>query len=182
MDRFGLLGTLGRLAAGRCPAGERPHQIAPVGPLLDQLIGPSTTGPISSRARYRSNSSRADIRPPPRPSGNPGHYLDLYTRTSVALTRLSRMSVGYGNVGHMTVDTLSAEPDEPGRYRLMARVLYQLKGSAVNGAVPAAAFEDATRHSSLTQEARDRVIKTLAEMGFESSPPSPRRQRRFPTG
>ena len=83
------------------------------------------------------------------------------------------MSVGYGNVGHMTVDTLSAEPDEPGRYRLMARVLYQLKGSAVNGAVPAAAFEDATRHLSLTQEARDRVIKTLAEMGLRVVTPVP---------
>src|SRR5690606_5633272 len=42
MDRFGLLGTLGQALL---PVGvlrvERPHQIAPVGRLLDQLIGPS---------------------------------------------------------------------------------------------------------------------------------------------
>ncbi|MER7545099.1 sigma-70 family RNA polymerase sigma factor [Spirillospora sp. NPDC127506] len=73
----------------------------------------------------------------------------------------------------MTVDSLSAEQDEPGRYRQVARVLRQLKSSAVNGVVPAAAFEDATRPLGLTQEARERAIEALAEMGLRVLTPSP---------
>lgn len=43
----------------------------------------------------------------------------------------------------------------------------------MNGAVPAAAFEDATEQLGLTREARERVIKALAEMGLRVVTPKP---------
>ncbi len=76
------------------------------------------------------------------------------------------MSVAYGNVIGMTVDMPSVRPGEPGLQRVAARVLQQLRSSAVNGVVPAGAFDDATEQMRLTPEARKRVIAALAGMGL----------------
>jgi RNA polymerase primary sigma factor len=83
------------------------------------------------------------------------------------------MSVAYGNVIGMTVDTPSVRPNEPGLHRAVARVLRQLRSSALNGAVPAGAFEDATAQMRLTPEARERVIGALADMGLRVVTPEP---------
>lgn len=76
------------------------------------------------------------------------------------------MSVAYGIFVGMHVDMPSVCPDDPGLRRAMARVLRQLRSCAVNGAVPAGAFEDATEQMRLTPEARERVIATLADIGL----------------
>ncbi|WP_169806697.1 sigma-70 family RNA polymerase sigma factor [Microtetraspora malaysiensis] len=66
----------------------------------------------------------------------------------------------------MTVDTPLARPGEPGLHRVVARVLRQLRSSAVNGAVPARVFEDAAEQMRLTPEARERVVAALADIGL----------------
>ncbi|MEV5706054.1 sigma-70 family RNA polymerase sigma factor [Actinoallomurus sp. NPDC052274] len=73
----------------------------------------------------------------------------------------------------MTVDTPSARLGEPGLHQAVARVLRQLRSSAVNGAVPAGAFEDATKQMRLTPEARERVIGALADIGLRVVAPEP---------
>jgi RNA polymerase primary sigma factor len=83
------------------------------------------------------------------------------------------MSVAYGNVVVMTVDTPSARPGDPGLHGAVARVLQQLRRSAVNGAVSAGAFDDATEHMGLTPEARERVIGALADIGLRVVTPEP---------
>ncbi|MBD3135685.1 sigma-70 family RNA polymerase sigma factor [Microbispora bryophytorum] len=76
------------------------------------------------------------------------------------------MSVAYGNVLIMTVDTPLARLGEPGLHQVVARVLRQLRSSAVNGAVPPGVFEDAAEQMRLTPEARERVVAALADMGL----------------
>jgi len=66
----------------------------------------------------------------------------------------------------MTVDTALVRPGDRGLHQAMARLLQQLKSSAVNGAVPAEIFERVTEPMRLTPEARKRVIATLAELGL----------------
>lgn len=82
------------------------------------------------------------------------------------------MPVEYGNVIGMSVGMPSARPGDPGLHRSMAHVLRQLRNSAVNGAVPAGAFEDAIEHMRLTPEARERVIGALADMGLRVVAPA----------
>ncbi|MEV0593696.1 sigma-70 family RNA polymerase sigma factor [Nonomuraea cavernae] len=73
----------------------------------------------------------------------------------------------------MTVDTPLARSGESGLHRAVAGVLQQLRSAAVNGAVSARAFEDATEQMRLAPEARERVIAALAEMGLRVVIPKP---------
>ncbi|MFG2249005.1 RNA polymerase sigma factor RpoD/SigA [Spirillospora sp. NPDC048823] len=67
----------------------------------------------------------------------------------------------------MSVDTPASSPGGPGLHQAVARVLRQLRSSAVDGVVPARVFDDATEHMGLSLEARERVITALAEMNLQ---------------
>ncbi|MEV5411160.1 sigma-70 family RNA polymerase sigma factor [Thermopolyspora sp. NPDC052614] len=71
----------------------------------------------------------------------------------------------------MTVDMPSVRPGEPGLRRAMARVLEQLRSSAVDGAVPFGAFEVAAEQMRLTPEACERFIAALADLGLRVATP-----------